>query len=108
MSGYGLMKSIKEKTGKRPSPGSIYPVLEGLKSAGSVTVKDLGRLKKYRITPQGRAVLSDYSQHREVMMEKIKSAIGVFCTMTGQTEEECLSSLHEECINRKKGCHGKG
>jgi len=104
MSGYDLMKTIYERTGRKPSPGSMYPLLEGLKQEGRMTVKEVGRAKRYSITESGKRELSDVSAQKDELVGNIRKAIGVFCTMTGQTETECLALLHDECVqNRQKG-----
>jgi formylmethanofuran dehydrogenase subunit E len=102
MSGYDLMKTIKEKTGRKPSPGSMYPLLEGLKQEGRMTVKEVGRAKRYSITEQGRKELSEVSARKEELMDNIRNSIGVFCTMTGQTETECLALLHDEYVQNRQ------
>ncbi len=46
----------------KPSPGSIYPVLEWLQTEGLVTFKakeEKGSKKYYKITPKGKKLLED-------------------------------------------------
>lgn len=108
MSGYDLMKTIQEKTGRKPSPGSMYPLLEKLKSEGRITVREVGRAKRYSITESGKRELSDTSTRKEELMANIKKSIGVFCTMTGQTETECLALLHNECVQNRQKAKARG
>lgn len=57
MSGYDLMKSIGEHIGKKPSPGSMYPLLDSLIKDGFASVKQVKRRKVYKITSEGRQEL---------------------------------------------------
>jgi DNA-binding PadR family transcriptional regulator len=59
-SGYQLMKHIQERTGIKPSTGSIYPLLDALRQKGLLTVKDVGRKRVYSITHSGRAELHQH------------------------------------------------
>jgi DNA-binding PadR family transcriptional regulator len=102
MSGYDLMKSIKQKTGNKPSPGSMYPVLEDLKKGSYITVREVGRAKKYSITEQGKKHVSEFAKQKQELINKIRTAVGVFCTLTGNSEEECLQTLHQECMKTKQ------
>ena len=50
MTGYELMKSFEDFTGtKKPSPGTIYPLLNDLMKKGMVTVSAKDNKKIYRI-----------------------------------------------------------
>ncbi|HID61092.1 MAG TPA: PadR family transcriptional regulator [Hadesarchaea archaeon] len=55
---YELMTKLKEKTGKKPSAGQIYPLLKNLKKKGLVVYKTtmVGKKKKkvYVLTRKGR------------------------------------------------------
>lgn len=53
-SGYDILKKIEHFSGKKPSPGYIYPLLNDLKEKGFVSLKEKGRTKIYRITPKGK------------------------------------------------------
>jgi DNA-binding PadR family transcriptional regulator len=55
--GYGLIKSIEEQTGWKPSYGSIYPALDHLKEEGLVSCKEEGRKKRYSLTKAGKEEL---------------------------------------------------
>lgn len=58
LSGYGIMKKIKEETGYwKPSPGTIYPLLESLEKQGLVTSKIDGKKKIYSITAKAKIYL---------------------------------------------------
>ena len=59
MSGEQIRCELEKRKGTKPSPGTIYPVLKGLKENGWIAevkaeVKDGGREKKYALTSKGR------------------------------------------------------
>jgi DNA-binding PadR family transcriptional regulator len=55
--GYELMRRLEEQAGGRwrPSPGSVYPLLQLLEDEGLVSVLDREGRKVYELTEQGRA-----------------------------------------------------
>jgi DNA-binding PadR family transcriptional regulator len=54
MSGYALVKTIEERTGWKPSYGSMYPALETLHQKGEVHISEEGRSKIYSLTKKGK------------------------------------------------------
>ena len=55
MSGQDISEEIMKRRGKRPSPGTIYPVLRNLNESGFIEeVKDCGKEKKYSLAKSGR------------------------------------------------------
>jgi len=105
LSGYDLMKCIMDKTGSKPSPGSMYPVLEEMKQDALISVKAVGRCKRYSITQDGKEKLDELGKQKDILMKKIKSAISVFCMITGNTETECIDILHQSCVKEKRSKH---
>ncbi|MHA1961492.1 MAG: PadR family transcriptional regulator [Candidatus Thorarchaeota archaeon] len=58
MSGSEIMDTLAERHGGkwRPSPGSIYPILDSLSEKGLIEIVDTdGRTKTYGMTKEGRA-----------------------------------------------------
>ena len=57
--GYGLSERIAQSTDGawRPGPGSVYPSLRQLVSAGLARSRPVHRRRMYTITPRGRALL---------------------------------------------------
>jgi len=64
--GYELIKRLSRF--KRPSPGSVYPLLKELSELGFLNVRKEGRKKVYSLSEKGRRVLKE-------AMEKEKEAI---------------------------------
>jgi DNA-binding PadR family transcriptional regulator len=59
--GYQIMQEIEERSDGvwRPSPGSIYPVLQQLEDEGLVRTTETDGRKLYELTDAGRKVVSD-------------------------------------------------
>ncbi len=68
MSGEEISREIMKRRGKKPSPGTIYPVLKSLNESGFIEeIKDGGKEKKYRLTKSGK--------------KELESATKKFCEM---------------------------
>jgi PadR family transcriptional regulator PadR len=54
--GYEIMKEVERRTGKKASPGQVYPFLKQLKKYGYVETKGRAERDKqaYYLTPEGR------------------------------------------------------
>lgn len=84
MTGYGLAKEIEQKTGWKPSWGSIYPTLENLETDGIVKVKESGRSKLYSLTAIGKKDAEKrLSQSKELLME-IVERMRILQTLLGE------------------------
>jgi len=83
-SGYSLMKFVQEKVGVKPSPGSMYPLLENLQDEELVDVKGVGRRKEYRLTNQGRKQLSMIEEKREECLSKLVEGMKMMSALTGE------------------------
>ncbi len=90
-SGYGLCKSIEQKTGHRPSYGSIYPYLDKLSSEGLVSVKEVGRKKVYSLTKKGKEHYKEMSVHMNELFDQTSARIRAIFEMTGQDPAPTLA-----------------
>ena len=65
--GYELMRRLEEEAGGRwrPSPGSVYPLMQLLENEGLVRSAEQGGRKVYELTPAGRDQ-ADQSQLRDL------------------------------------------
>jgi DNA-binding PadR family transcriptional regulator len=63
--GYELMRRLEQRSGGRwrPSPGSVYPLLQALVGEGLVTGQDEGGRKVYALTEQGRGLADASGLH---------------------------------------------
>jgi DNA-binding PadR family transcriptional regulator len=61
--GYGLMKTIAERTDGtwRPSPGSVYPTLQQLVDEGLITAVGEGRQSTFQLTEAGTTYIAEHS-----------------------------------------------
>jgi len=70
--GYELIQRISTKV-KRPSPGSVYPLLKELTNAGFLNVRVEGNKKIYSLSERGKAVLEEASKReKEAIIKKIE------------------------------------
>lgn len=56
--GYDIMQAIENKTGMRPSPGSIYPALQMLEDGDFIKGSERDGKRTYEITQKGRDLLA--------------------------------------------------
>lgn len=73
--GYGLIKSVSEKTGGiwDPSPGSVYPTLQQLVEEGLIAARGEGQQVKYALTPEGEAWVKDHQDELDAVWAAIPS-----------------------------------
>lgn len=59
--GYQLIQELTERSNEawRPSPGSIYPVLQQLEDEGLVEVSATGTGRTYALTPAGQTMVAE-------------------------------------------------
>ncbi len=99
LSGYNLMKSIGMLTGKKPSPGSMYPLLKSLKEKDLLEENDEGRSKIYTLTARGRKAVKEISQHHQRMAESVQQNIRMIQNVMGESDP----GLSEIMSRVKKG-----
>lgn len=92
-SGYGLCTAIEDATGRRPSYGSIYPLLERLAQEGKVEAKEEGRKKMYSLTPKGRIALKEMESHLQDLVEQTAARVRALFELTGQDPAPILAFL---------------
>lgn len=94
--GYSLMKELEEILGRRPSPGSIYPILKDLSDQKLVTAKEEGKKKNYTITQKGNSAARDISKKKKEFIEQIKENMKMFECICGKENIK----YDKEIINR--------
>lgn len=70
-SGYDLMKQIEETLGKKPSSGSMYPLLKELERQKFISSSTKDRSTLYHLTTQGRKHLKELLSHRQELLAKL-------------------------------------
>ncbi|MBU1604756.1 MAG: PadR family transcriptional regulator, partial [Nanoarchaeota archaeon] len=79
--GYDIIKYIGEKTSKKPSYGSIYPLLEQLKKEGLIEAKEEKRRKIHSLTKKGREEIKHLTNQKNELLEKLEEGICIFATI---------------------------
>jgi DNA-binding PadR family transcriptional regulator len=97
--GYSLSKELQASIGQRPSFGSIYPLLDRLRSDGLVTVKKEGRRKIYTLTESGRHKAQEVRQQKEHLIDDMTSNCRMMFELIGQDPQPLISMLQ----SMKKG-----
>ncbi len=75
--GYQLMKIFQEVTGRKPSPGSVYPALKELKDNGYVKVLEQDGRKIYSLTGKGRKLVEKIDSERSEVYRKMSELLAV-------------------------------
>jgi PadR family transcriptional regulator len=57
MHGQEIANEIGKRKGEKPSPGTIYPALRGLKHSGFLDEQKEGKTIIYSLTPKGKKAL---------------------------------------------------
>ena len=104
LTGYGLMKRIKEETGFwKPSTGSLYPLLDAMKREGLIeeTVEPGGG-KRWSITPEGRSVYAEATEVKRELFENMRNSMLVFAKVFGRGDlEQIVKRLDQWKTERK-------
>ncbi len=94
MTGYGIMKAIKEETGFwEPSTGSLYPLLESLEDEGMIECASDSNGKQWQITPRGERSFQESDEAKEELFQGMKRSLFVFANVFG---EEGMKELFKE------------
>jgi len=83
-SGYDLMRRLQEKLGCKPSPGSLYPVLDEFASQGLVSSKEEGKSKVYALTAKGKTELKTLEQKRGEALHAMASNLKMWGMLSGE------------------------
>ena len=96
--GYEIMKEVEKKTGKKVSPGQVYPFLKQLKKYGYV--ETMGRAERdkqaYHLTSEGRKFVARLSDKFGDMFE---IAIKPRLTVCAHCNCEIYKGGYKERIN---------
>jgi len=84
LSGYALMKYIENKIGTKPSPGSMYPLLDELTKENFLICKQEGRKKIYSLTKEGKEHIKIINIHKDILIKKTEEAMRMWSALTGE------------------------
>lgn len=83
-SGYDLMKFIEGKVGEKPSPGSMYPLLDKLQSEELVASEIKGRRTLYKLTAEGKKRLKIIDEKRAEILDSFIDGMKMIEALTGE------------------------
>lgn len=97
MTGYELMNRIERITGRRPSSGTIYPMLSSMTEEGWIERREEGEKAFYRITDTGMKKMVEFQalkrEYANKIMETMSIARETFETDSNQNIAELLLPL---------------
>ena len=94
VSGYDIIKKVGELTGKKPSTGSVYPLLKSMENKGWISGKRVDNKTVYKITTSGKEVVKSHDDLKDYYSEKIHESICL--------AHETFDDLHLAVYNNKK------
>ena len=75
VTGYDIIKKVGQLTGKKPSTGSVYPLLKSMEKKGWIKGKNLQNKTLYNITNTGKEVVESHGELKDYYSEKIHESI---------------------------------
>jgi DNA-binding PadR family transcriptional regulator len=96
LSGYSLMKVIKEHSGQwKPSAGSIYPLLRQLLKDKLLGFKQDKKKKIYYLTAKGKSHFETMDRNKEEMVNNLMAKISACESMTSDEAEAVIVEFHK-------------
>ena len=96
--GYQIIKKVADKTGHKPSTGSIYPLLKGMEKDGWILGEKSDEKTYYKITELGKKKITEMPDIKTDYIQKIHDSI----TLAHEAFEDTGSLnylVHDEIIN---------
>ncbi len=94
--GYDLINSTEEVLGKKPSAGSVYPLLNQLLNDKFIKVKEEDRRKIYSITKKGKLLLIKLIKEKEKMIFSHKNLMEIFSEIhKDKTENKSFLKINQ-------------
>lgn len=92
--GYQLIQEVTERSNDawRPSPGSIYPVLQQLEDEGLVEVQASGTGRTYGLTPDGRTLVAEQREQLGAPWENTEAGGRVARELMGTARDVMLAA----------------
>jgi DNA-binding PadR family transcriptional regulator len=75
VSGYQIIKRVGTLTGKKPSAGSVYPLLKSMQDQGWIVGKTTGNKTLYEITDKGKEIVQKHDALKEQISQKVRESI---------------------------------
>ena len=96
--GYQIIKKVADKTGHKPSTGSIYPLLKGMEKDGWILGEKSDDKTYYKITELGKKKITEMPDIKTDYIQKIHDSI----TLAHEAFEDTGSLnylVHDEITN---------
>lgn len=77
VTGYDLMKKIERITGRKPSSGTIYPMLKSMTDEGWIEGREDGTKVIYGITDAGREKIREFQELKSEYLKKIMETMSI-------------------------------
>jgi len=94
--GYSLMSELNKELGKKPSSGTIYPMLKKLNDEGLVKYKSNGQKKEYSLTIKGKNSIKNIIVEKEDLLLKQINLVNLISKMH---DEKCIKLSKNICDN---------
>ncbi len=97
--GYDIIRDLHDRFqgAYRPSPGSIYPILQMLAEAGLVTSEMHGRQRLFAVSDEGRAYLADQRVELTAINAQLAEASGpIGESAIGEAIQQLRTALYEK------------
>ena len=77
VSGYQIIKKVKELTGKKPSTGSVYPLLKSMQSKGWIIGRKVDGKTLYKISDSGKKVVVAHGSLKDFYEKRISGSLSL-------------------------------
>lgn len=95
--GYEIIQKVGSITGKKPSTGSVYPLLKTMLNDGWIVGDSLGSKTVYQVTEEGRRVLERHGALKDDYARRISASY--YLANETFTDLHLVLSHNEDLIN---------
>jgi formylmethanofuran dehydrogenase subunit E len=105
VSGYDLIKKVEAVTGKKPSTGSIYPLLKKMEREGWISGRFEDGKTYYSLTEAGKGHIAQIKEAKHEFIKKIHQSIA----LANETfENSDILALMNDMHDFHRGVHSQG
>jgi len=100
LSGTEIIQKLEKTTGWKPSPGTLYPLLDNLEQKKLLKSEKQGRQRKFQITKKGEQRFEEFQKEQEKYWGQIIQSLKNYKEMF---EQEELDNFIEAIDQARKG-----
>jgi len=100
LSGTEIIQKLEKTTGWKPSPGTLYPLLDNLEQKKLLKSEKQGRQRKFQITEKGEQRFEEFQKEQEKYWGQIIQSLKNYKEMF---EQEELENFIEAIDQARKG-----